>query len=158
MSHYRPTQQERWIMETVAMGRVTVPVTIGNVSELYLAEKGLLPADQVHRLQVPDALVDTGSTYLSMPLRLIRQLGFDKPYAVRAAQTTVGPIERGVYGPVRLTIENRIFHGDVTEVDDSCPVLIGQLALEGLDFIVDARNQKLIGNPAHGGEQMIELY
>jgi predicted aspartyl protease len=145
-------------METPTIGRVIVPVTLENVSELYLAEKGLLPPDQVHRVQVADALVDTGSTYLSMPLRLIRELGFDKPYAVRPAQTTVGPIPRGVYGPVRLTVEGRIFHGDVTEVDDRCPFLIGQLALEGLDMVVDAKGHKLVGNPAHGGEQMIELY
>jgi predicted aspartyl protease len=145
-------------METATMGRVTIPVTIENVSELYLAEKGLLPADQVHRLEVPDALVDTGSTYLSMPLRLIHQLGFSKPYATRTAQTTVGPMARGVFGPVRLTVEGRIFHGDVTEVDDRCPVLIGHLALEGLDMVIDPKAQKLIGNPAHGGEQMIELY
>jgi predicted aspartyl protease len=145
-------------METATMGSVTVPVTIENVSELYLAEKGQLTPDQVHRLEIPDALVDTGSTYLSMPLSLIHQLGFTKPYATRTAQTTVGPMSRGVFGPVRLTVEGRIFHGDVTEVDERCPVLIGQLALEGLDMIVDPKGQKLVGNPAHGGEQMIELY
>jgi hypothetical protein len=30
--------------------------------------------------------------------------------------------------------------------------------LELLDFVVDPVHQRLIGNPAHGGEQMIELY
>jgi hypothetical protein len=37
-------------------------------------------------------------------------------------------------------------------------VLIGQVPLELLDFVVDPRAQKLIGNPAHGGEQMLEMY
>ena len=41
---------------------------------------------------------------------------------------------------------------------DDCPVLIGQIPLEALDFVVDPANRRLIGNPAHGGEQMIELY
>ncbi|HVC95688.1 MAG TPA: hypothetical protein VND64_18485 [Pirellulales bacterium] len=44
------------------------------------------------------------------------------------------------------------------EVPDKVPVLIGQLPLEHLDFVVDVRNRKLIGNPAHGGEHMYELY
>ncbi|MFO0969458.1 MAG: hypothetical protein U0793_28200 [Gemmataceae bacterium] len=46
--------------------------------------------------------------------------------------------------------------GDVAEIPDACLVLIGQLALEGLDFIVDPVNQRLVG--AHGAERMIELY
>ena len=44
------------------------------------------------------------------------------------------------------------------EVPDDVPVLIGQLPLENLDFVVDLQGRSLIGNPAHGGEQMYELY
>jgi hypothetical protein len=29
--------------------------------------------------------------------------------------------------------------------------------LEYMDFVVDPRQQKLIGNPAHNGEQMYEM-
>lgn len=38
------------------------------------------------------------------------------------------------------------------------PPLIGQIPLEMLDFVVDPRGQKLIGNPEHGGEHVIEMY
>jgi len=41
---------------------------------------------------------------------------------------------------------------------DECPVLIGQVALEMLDFVVDTTGQKLIGNPDHGAEQMIDMF
>jgi hypothetical protein len=44
------------------------------------------------------------------------------------------------------------------EVPDDVPVLIGQVPLELLDFVVDSTAQKLIGNPAHGGRQMAEMY
>ena len=44
------------------------------------------------------------------------------------------------------------------DVPDTVPVLIGQLPLEHLDLVVDTRNRALIGNPAHGGEHMYELY
>jgi hypothetical protein len=37
-------------------------------------------------------------------------------------------------------------------------VLIGQIPLETLDFVVDPVGQKLIGNPAHGGEHIYEWY
>jgi hypothetical protein len=57
-----------------------------------------------------------------------------------------------------LTIQGRECPVEVAEVPDEVPVLIGQIPLEYLDFVVDPKNQRLIGNPAHGGEQMLELY
>jgi hypothetical protein len=47
---------------------------------------------------------------------------------------------------------------DVMEVPDEVPVLIGQLPLEHLDFVIDMRKHELVGNPAHGGEHVYELY
>lgn len=47
---------------------------------------------------------------------------------------------------------------EVTELPDDCPMLIGQVPLELLDSVVDPIHQRLIGNPEHGGEHVIELY
>ena len=44
------------------------------------------------------------------------------------------------------------------EAPDGVPVLIGQIPLEILDFVVDPKQQRIIGNPAHGGEWVIEAY
>jgi predicted aspartyl protease len=145
-------------MESSTMGRVTVAAKIENIVDLYNAEQGLIPPDQVHCIEIANALVETGSTYIGMPHRLIEQLGFSKPYRTRSSQTARGEADADMYGPVRLTIMDRIYHGDVAEVADSCPVLIGQLALEGLDLVIDPRGQCLIGNPEHGGEHIIEVY
>jgi hypothetical protein len=41
---------------------------------------------------------------------------------------------------------------------DDVPVLVGQVPLELLDFVVDLGQRALVGNPAHGGQQVIELY
>lgn len=46
---------------------------------------------------------------------------------------------------------------DVIEVPDGVPVLIGQIPLEHLDFVIARRDQKLIGNPRHGGEHIYEM-
>jgi len=66
--------------------------------------------------------------------------------------------EASVYEAVRLTIQSRFCTMDVMEVPDDVPVLLGQLPLEHLDLVVDLRQRKLIGNPAHGGEHVYELY
>ena len=61
------------------------------------------------------------------------------------------------FGAVRLTVQGRDCVCDVTEVNDACPVLIGQVPLELMDFLVDPSGRRLIANPAHGGERLIEL-
>ena len=40
---------------------------------------------------------------------------------------------------------------------DDCPPLIGQIPLGALDFVVDLQGRKLVANPEHGGQQMIDL-
>jgi hypothetical protein len=65
--------------------------------------------------------------------------------------------QAALYDPVRLTIMGRSCTTDVLEIPDGTPVLIGQSALVQLDLVVDLQNRTLIGNPAHGGEQMLEL-
>jgi len=144
-------------MGTDTMGRVVVAAKIENLGDLYMVEKGLLAADQVHRIEVSDALVDTGATALSMPKALIDQLGLI-PFRSRVARTSAGLVTFRVYGGARLTVQGRECQVDVVELPDTSPVLIGQVPLELLDFVVDPANQRLIGNPAHGGEQMLEMY
>jgi predicted aspartyl protease len=149
--------REEVAMESTTMGRVLTEATIENLEDLWAAKQGVIPADQVRRVSVSDALVDTGATLLSLPTRLIQQLGLTRKATKRVTSTTGGG-EVGVYGTVRLTIQGRECPLDVLEVPDDVPVLVGQIPLEYLDFVVDPRAQKLIGNPAHGGEHVFELY
>jgi predicted aspartyl protease len=144
-------------METHAMGRVLTEATIENIEDIWAVKRGLLPPEQVRRMTVVDALVDTGATLLSLPTRLIQQLGLNKTSSKRVT-SSIGLAEADVYDAVRLTIQGRTCTMDVMEVPDTVPVLIGQLPLEHLDLVVDLRARSLIGNPAHGGEHVYELY
>jgi predicted aspartyl protease len=144
-------------METDTMGRVMTEATIENLKDLWDAERGLIANEQVRKLDLSDALVDTGATLLSLPTRMIRQLGLSKTGAKRVTSST-GAGTADIYSAVRLTIQDRFCTMDVMEVPDDVPALIGQIPLEHLDFVVDLRNRKLIGNPAHGGEHVYELY
>jgi predicted aspartyl protease len=144
-------------METETMGRVLTEATIENIGDLWNAQQGTLPADQVRRIVLSDALVDTGATILSLPSCMVRQLGLMKLREKRVS-SSIGAGTANVYSAVRLTIQDRCCTTDVLEVPDDVPVLVGQLPLEALDLVVDPRRQRLIGNPAHGGEHIIELY
>jgi predicted aspartyl protease len=144
-------------MEITAMGRVVTEARIENLKDLWDAQRGRIPADQARTILVPDALVDTGATLLSLPTRLINQLGLERVASKRMISSS-GPTEAWMCEAVRLTIQDRSCTMDVMEVPDEVPVLIGQIPLEHLDLVVDLRNRVLIGNPAHGGVHTYEMY
>ncbi len=138
------------------MGKVLVTARVENLSDLHLAERGVLDSNDVRAVDIEEALVDTRATSLSLPKSLIDQLDL-RPVRKRQARTPAGIVTVQTYGAVRLTVQGRDCICDVTGLPESCPVPIGQIPLESLDFVVDPGGQKLIGNPDHGGEQMIDL-
>jgi pyruvate dehydrogenase complex dehydrogenase (E1) component len=99
----------------------------------------VLAPEQVRRVTVRDALADTGAFMLALPTHLIQQLGLTKT-GKRLVTSSIGPGEADVYEAVRLTIQGR-----------DCP-------LDVMDFVVDPETQRLIGNPSHGVEYVIEAY
>ena len=71
------------------MGRVVVSAVIESLEDCYLVHRGQMPAEQVRRVEIADALVDSASTGLSLPKRMVAQLGL-MPIRSRLAVTTVG--------------------------------------------------------------------
>jgi predicted aspartyl protease len=144
-------------MENATMGKVLVRAKIENLVDLENRERGLLPADQVRSVEVTDALVDTGASTLLMPKRLISQLGL-RHLRTRPGRGLEYSVPVSMSSVVRLTIEGRDCSLEVGEIDDKFPVLIGRIPLAMMDWVVDPQGQRLIGNPAHGGEQVIDVF
>ncbi len=144
-------------MEIVTMGKVVVSARIENLADLIRSRAGDVASGEVRALELRDALVDTGATMLSLPRRHIQALGLQR-HRTRTARTTAGTVSFGVFEPVRLTVQDRDCVVEVCEIPDDCPPLIGQIPLEALDFVVDPTGQRLLGNPAHGGQHMIDLF
>jgi predicted aspartyl protease len=104
-----------------------------------------------------EAQVNTGAARLYLKPTVIKALGLERTGTVRS-RTSNGNVIRCKYEPVRLELMGRHEDFNVVEVPEDVPNLLGQVPLEVLDFVVDARGQKLVPNPAHGGEQMTEEY
>jgi predicted aspartyl protease len=143
-------------MESMEMGRVLTPILVENIGDLWNAEIGQIAPTAVRRVEIPAALVDTGSTTLALPTSIIAKLGLLKRNEKNAI-TSGGKRTINVFGAVRVTILGRDCTVDVMEVPDDVPALVGQIPLEMLDLVVDLRSRQLIGNPAHGGEHVLEL-
>jgi clan AA aspartic protease len=137
------------------MGKVLVQLKLTNYSDLILRRLKLAKG-KARSVEV-EALVDTGATRLYLKPSVIKKLGLARTDTVRS-QTTNGNAIRYKYEPVELELMGRRETFDVIEVPENVPNLLGQVPLEVLDFVVDAKGQKLIPNPAHGGEQMTEEY
>ena len=142
-------------MEAATVGKVMVP---GEIENYYDREpgRGVGSPNHVRRL-TGTRPVDTGATYLAMPRSMIDQLGLRQLRTARA-KTAAGSTTFGIYGPVRLSVQGRDCIIEVSELANDCPVLIGFIPLEMLDFVVDLKGQRLIGNPDHGGDWMIDMY
>ena len=69
----------------------------------------------------------------------------------------MGSTSLQVYRAVQLTIQGRDCISDVSEISDNLPVIVGQVPLELMDWVIDMKGQRLIGNPEHGGQDMIDV-
>ena len=134
--------------------RHTAEIKLANLRDLFLVQTGAMNPEDVRRLTVDDALVDTGATRLCMPTSLIEHLGLT-PVSNRTARTATGIVERTLYSEVEYTLLERSSTIRVTDLPEGSPVLIGHMVLEELDLCVDMK-RGLIYNPAHGDDWIEE--
>ena len=133
----------------------TTRIELENLKDLHAVELGVLNSEDVRRLTVQNALVDTGATGLCLPKSLIEHLGLTPLRNIRV-QTANGPAERTFYSEVKYTVLERSHSIQVTDLPEDAPVLVGHMILEALDLCVDIQNG-LIYNPAHDGEWTIKI-
>ena len=140
----------------VAMGRVVVEVLVEKWVDSVGTDGGETGSRAVPRATVT-ALVDTGATCLSLPGSVIADLGLRK-VGTRRVRTVNGIVARDIFATAQITVQGRDCRGEVMALPEASTPLLGQLALEGMDWWVDLTNGRLVGNPEHGGEWMADAY
>ena len=128
----------------------TTRIEIANLKDMNLAEAGVINPEDIRRVTVEDAVVDTGATRLTLPKPLIEQLGLTPVRSARAL-TTNGFVERTVYSSVEFKVLGRTDNIQVTDLPANVPVLVGHVILELLDLCLDIK-KGLIYNPDHDDE------
>ncbi len=136
--------------------RHTTRIVLTNLEDMVLANRGFITPEEVRRVTVEDALVDTGATRLSLPKPLIEQLGLT-PFGTTKARTAAGVVDRIIYSTVEFTLLERKGTLPVTDLPAGTPVLVGHMVLEQLDLCLDIR-KGLIYNPDHDNEWIEEAY
>jgi predicted aspartyl protease len=137
------------------MGRFNVEFEVANYGDMVLAQRGLLPANQVRR-QTVQGVVDSGAARLVLPQSLVKTLGFTLGEKMIVRYADGRRAERRQAEGVYVELLGR--HSTFTAVVEPKRVtpLIGAIVLEDLDLLVDCKKQRVIPRDPHGPIYEIE--
>jgi hypothetical protein len=135
----------------------TVRVKLENLHDWNDIANGLLSPDELRSVEVTDAVVDTRVSTMLVPMPLIIRLGLRKTRTIMT-RGIAGRIPMDIYGTVRLTIQEQECTLDVGANPASDGIIVGRIPLNLLDLVVDVANGRLIGNPEHGGKDIIDVF
>jgi predicted aspartyl protease len=134
------------------MGEVRTEVTLVNIGDQNVAERGYMPRDQVRRLTV-NAVVDAdrrsdGAWTLVINEETREKLGLK---VKEKGETTVaggGKVPSRITEYVEIRWKDRNTACEAVVFPDEEDVLLGAYPLEGMDLMVHPQRQEVIG--AHG--------
>ena len=137
------------------MGVFMEEITLENVIDRGLADHGHIKDSEVRTLKI-EAMPDTGAWTLVINEEVREKLGLGIEDEVHStlADGTMAHYPRTK--PVKIQWKNRSIALPALVIAHAKEVLIGALALEGMDLIVDPVRQTLAG--AHGEQAVHVLY
>jgi clan AA aspartic protease len=136
------------------MGEVRVMVRLSNAADMALVRRNLMRPEEIRAVEA-DALVDTGAVTFVLPSLVVERLGLARPFKQVAEYADGRREEVDVTEPVfvellgRHTVEEALVLGD--------EVIVGQTILEKTDIYVDCRQKRLLPNPAHPDQSVLQV-
>jgi clan AA aspartic protease len=136
------------------MGEVRVMVRLSNAADMALVRRNLMRPEEIRAVEA-DALVDTGAVTFVLPSLVVQRLGLARPFKQVAEYADGRREEVDVTEPVfvellgRHTVEEALVLGD--------EVIVGQTILEKTDLYVDCRQKRLLPNPAHPDQSVLQV-
>ncbi|MGI8639268.1 MAG: aspartyl protease family protein [Pyrinomonadaceae bacterium] len=136
------------------MGEVRVKIKLVNAGDEAMFRRGRISKEEIRTYET-SALVDTGAIPSVLPIEIVQKLGLDLIRKERATYANNSSENVDVTEPVSFEILGRRVTEEALVLGDE--VIIGQIALERTDLLVDCVNQKVIPNPAHPDQAVIKV-
>ena len=133
------------------MGITRDEITITNLRDSANARSRFIPEKDIRSVTVT-AVADTGALRLTMPESLREKLGLEIVKKVPATLADGEKLEIGLSEGVEVRWKDRAEITQAWVVPKECSVLLGAIPMEGMDIMVDPKNQRLVG--IHGDEQL----
>ena len=137
------------------MAKIIQKVKLTNSFYLFAAEKGWIKKKDIKSLVI-NMWVDSGAAMVCLPSRMISELGLEKKSEKQIA-TTSGYVLSSLYSPVTISILDREIELNIMEIPDGVPPLLGSIALEAMNLVVNPRKQIVESNPQQNGKYFIGL-
>jgi predicted aspartyl protease len=131
------------------MGIITTTITVTNLVDEILAERGFIPNEQIRAMTVNNVLVNTGATRLCLPVDIIAYLGLPLAEEIDV-KTAAGVLKTRLFKRVSLTVAGRKGEFTCTELPGGEDPLLGVIPMEELGLQPDIINHKLILLPQTG--------
>ena len=138
------------------MGKVMTRIKLTNLVDAGYARDGALQPEEVRTAEL-DALVDSGATLLALPEGVVDQLGL-RQFDWRKVRLADGSVrEVPLVGGLQIEILGRKMTCDALVMPAGSTALIGQMQLEALDLIIDAKSHEAKVNPASPDTPLLDL-
>jgi clan AA aspartic protease len=136
------------------MGEVTATITLMNVVDVGMVQRGLMKAEDV-RQETVTAIVDTGSTFIVINEALRARLGLRIKRSGSVGLAGGKRSKCNYTEPVTIRWEDRETVSYAAVLPEGKEILLGVIPLEGLDLLVNPVARCLQG--AHGDEMVFML-
>jgi clan AA aspartic protease len=138
------------------MGKVMARIKLENLFDVQAAKERRIAKKAVRRVEI-EALVDTGATMLVIPKEVADALGCPvrehRPVTYANGRKGRVPLVEGL----RIEVLGRTMNVEALVMPRGTHVLLGQIPLEGLDFVVNPKTRDLMPNPDHPDEPTMEI-
>ena len=130
-------------LQAKQMGQVITTITVTNRIDRVMAERGFIAAEEVRSVTLDNVVVDTGATLLSLPARIISQLGLIQ-VGERDVETSAGIKKGRIFADAQIIVEGREGRFDCLELPAGVSaVLLGVIPMEELGLEPDLKNRRL---------------
>ena len=120
-------------LQAKQMGQVITTITVTNRIDRVMAERGFISAEEVRSVILDNVVVDTGATLLSLPARIISQLGLIQ-VGERDVETSAGIKKGRIFAGAQIILEGREGRFDCLELPEGVSaVLLGVIPMEELE-------------------------
>jgi hypothetical protein len=130
-------------LQAKQMGQVITIITVTNRIDRVMAERGFISAEEVRSVILDNVVVDTGANLLSLPARIISQLGLIQ-VGERDVETSAGIKKGRIFADAQIIVEGREGRFDCLELPEGVSaVLLGVIPMEELGLEPDLKNRRL---------------
>ena len=128
------------------MGYVYADIELTNEEDVVLHRRGLMPESGIKKVTCR-ALVDSGAwdLVINEAVQQVLDLPVIERRPVELADESVVDVD--VVGPLQVRFENRTTIANAIVLPGTSGVLLGAYPMEGLDVIIDPKQERLLVNP-----------